>query len=226
MGLGRPVTLMLERLRGGEEKRCDVHDDVLASPSPSSSFNERALVAPISFKSLIETPQKPTHSSPSHHSIGTMALCSSTSPMTGRRRRRAASPRRLMLWRDYTCPPPLAKTVTREAMPNRGEARMQSDKTQELLLLLLLLLLLPMTLPMSLPRIRPWTGKGRQIRGGQDGRARRSTRRSSPGSSRFACLHVLFSVIVFVSLSDSLCVSFLYCLTSNYLKEALNPNPA
>jgi len=141
-----------------------------------------------------------------------------------------------MLWRDYTCPPPLAKTVTREAMPNRPEARMQSDKTQEQeqelqeqqqkQQLLLLLLLLPMTLPMSLPRIRPWTGKGRQIRGGQDGRARRSTRRSSPGSSRFACLHVLFSVIVFVSLSDSLCVSFLHCLTSNYLKEALNPNPA
>jgi len=87
---------MLGRLRGGEEKRCDVHDDVFASPSPSSSFNARALVAPISFKSLIETPKKPTHSSLSHH-IGTMALCSSTSPMTGRRRRRAASLRRLML---------------------------------------------------------------------------------------------------------------------------------
>jgi len=116
-------------------------------------------------------------------------------------------------------------------VPNRPEAKLQSDKTQEQEQeqqeqQLLLLLLLPMMLPMSLPRTRPWTGKGRQVRGGQDGRARRSTRRSSPGSSRFACLHVLFSVIVFVSVSDSLCVSFLHCLTSNYLKEALNPNPA
>jgi hypothetical protein len=109
-------------------------------------------------------------------------------------------------------------------MPNRPEARLQPDKTlkqqhqQQLLL--------PMMLPMSLPRIRPWTGKGRQIRGGQDGRARRLTRRSSPGSSRFACLHVLFSVIVFVSVSVPLCVSFWHCLTSIYLKEALIPNPA